>query len=396
VTRRSSPAPVATGMLGVAAVLYCLSQLATLVPPDDLDRIQPLDGLFRSANLAVSMLLAGIGFAVTTSLRKARETSVPDTLRAAASALVPVVVVVALVCLAALGFGRYDSTDQVPSSVTHDSVVHVLSFQWNDWVRDHPLGVRPDLASLWIFSVVVQLVLVALLAVLLLGRIPTVLAVLTGGLAIASCAWRLQVLDASGWFAASLDTTARADAFLVGMTAALLAPRLRISAATAGALCGAMVLVLVGLVLASSFVTVEGSLAVIGPIGGLAAAAVSYAAQQRPAEGSLAVGLLSGEEVVQAGAMWTCLVGWSPFVVVTVARHATQQGEALAVVVALFATVLASLATRQAMVVAADWIHKWWAGRHPSPQADAPCEESVGAEDTAEDGRPRGEPAADR
>lgn len=319
-TTPASNVRLVVALQGVAAALFCIAQFSVVFQPGELDWIRPLDGLFRSGNIALTVLLTCVGFTMTRRLLEARRTGLLAPLRVVGQWLVVVFGVLVVVDLAVLLVHRYDSSDVTPWESTRSSVVHVLSLQWNSWVYSHPFVARGDLTSLWFFSVATQLVFLLAVLVIVMGRRPNALLALAALLAVAVIATRPGQVDSEGWFAIALSTVGRSDAFFLGVVAAL-ARRPVLSGQNAGALVGGVGLLLVGAVIASSFVTVVDVFSFVVPTVAVLTALFVFAADRDPNPRSLLVQLMSTHETERLGSLWPYVVGWSSLTAVTLARH---------------------------------------------------------------------------
>lgn len=319
-TRPVPGVSLVVALQGVAAVLFCAAQFSLLFQPSDLDWIRPIDGLFRSGNVAVTALLTCLGFTMTRRLLEARERGWSAPLRVTGGYLLVVFGVLLAVDLAVLLIHRFDSTDVATWENTRSSVVNVLSLQWNSWVATHPLAARADLSSLWFFSVATQLVFLLAVLVMVAGRYPRVLLVVAVLMSLAVIASRPGQLESQGWYAIALSTVWRSDAFFLGVVAAL-ARRPALTGSNAGALVGGVGLLLMGAVVGSSFVAVTDVFAVVIPVVAGLTALFAYAAERDPDPRSLLVQLMSAPEAERVGSLWPYIFGWSSLVAVTLARH---------------------------------------------------------------------------
>ncbi len=316
----NSVPPLVRGLLGCFALIYAISVVGTLLPADVLDAIRPLDGLVRAGNVAVTGMLTCAGFMAVRELVAARGRSLAGPAFVLVRHLAVILVALGMVVLAVLVVSRYDSTDLTPSESTRTSAWHVLSLQWNTWIAQHPLAARADLSSLWSLSVLAQLLAGLAVAVLLLGRRPRVLgALLVLGIVLA-VAWRVRLLGDEGWFAVSLSTSSRADAFLLGALAGLL-PAGRLKPQTAAGLCGGTAAVLVGAIVGSSFVTVDELFTVVVPLIGVLVAVFAMGAAQEPDPRTLVVTALGGPDIGFVGALWVEVLAWGTVITTAVERR---------------------------------------------------------------------------
>lgn len=374
---------------GCAAVLFLLAQVGRLVPDESWGPVRPLDGLFSGGNVAVTLLLALAGFTVVGELLDARARgALTGTLRLAVVVLAPVVATVVLVCVGAIAVDAVDDGDGVSFETTMRSVLRVLSFRWNAYVRTEPAAGRADLTSLWFFSVLVQLVLVALVLVLLLGRRPRLLAGLLLLAAVGCAVGRVFYLADAGWYPVSLSTWTRADAFLLGGAAAALGRVVRPSPETASGLLGGATLVLCGAVPAAAMVSVDETFQVLVPGVAVLGALAAFAGARGTAPGTLIAELLAHEPLAVVGRHWVLVVAWAPFVAVTVGRHLELRPVGLAPLVATGATALVVLASARGLGWTAERLR---AARSSLSEGRRHAVVEVGSEDRG----PGGQPPAD-
>ncbi|MET0766495.1 MAG: hypothetical protein ABWY50_02515 [Aeromicrobium sp.] len=375
---RGPALPLVIGLQAVAAVLYCLALTGRLLPVEDLDLVRPFDGLVRSGNLAQTMLLTTLGFALTRLLLEARRRSPVVCLAVGVMWLAGLLLVLALVCCLAWLFGRVQDPPVASAEVTRTSIQQILTFRWNYWVAEHPLGSRADLVSLWFLVVAAQLVAGLVVLVLVLGRLERVLAVTVALLAVAALVWREVAFDEYGWFQASLDTLARSDAFLIGVLAALMSPRLRFTPNLAAAIASGSFLVLLGLVLASSFTTVEGSFN-LWPVAALLAGMVCLGAAHAPQRASLVVETLGSSRLGRAGGLWLPAVAWAGYVVSTASRTEDVDPylvSAVCLLVTAFAAVLSGMLLERVIARMEGMLS-------PSSAEDGPEDRGAGGEPAA-------------
>ncbi len=337
------------GLQAVATVLYVLGQLGQFLPQPDLDLVRPFDSLVRSGNEAVSVILATVGFVLTRRLLEERARGWRAPVPAATAILGVVVMLLAMVCLAALVVFAVDDSDTTSRSVTWTSIRHVMTFDWNFYLSERPLSSRPDLSALWLFAVLVQLGAAALALVVVLGTRPVLFAVACGAIVVASVLWLAVTGDDLGWYRSSLSTVGRADEFALGMLAASVSRRIRLAPETAASIGGGTALCLLGSVLASSFLgsgDAQDWLVVVG----LLAALYCLAADQNPAAVSSFAQWSLPRRLVPAAAAWFVVVAWAPIVIRTAARRGAEEH---AWFVALGATLILAVLTRATVAVAA-------------------------------------------
>lgn len=370
---------------GCAAVLFALAQVGRLVPEESWGPVRPLDGLFSGGNVAVTLLLVLAGFMVVGELLDAAVAAPVVVLRRGGALLAPAVAAVVLICLAAVVVDAADDTDGATFETTGRSVLRVLSFRWNSWVRTEPGTGRADLTSLWFFSVLVQLMLVAVVLVLLLGRRPRVLAGLLLLAGAACIVGRVLYLADVGWYPVSLSTWTRADGFLLGGAAATLARVARPSPETASGLLGGATLVLCGAVPAAGMVTVDETFQVLVPAVAALGAVAAFAAARGAMPGTLVAELLAHDALAAIGRTWLLAVAWAPFISVTVARHIESRPVGLAPLVAAGATALAVLASAQALGWATTRLRAAWS---PVAEGRRRAAAEVGSNDRGPGGQP--------
>jgi peptidoglycan/LPS O-acetylase OafA/YrhL len=370
-------------------MVFLLAQTGRLLADDARGWIRPLDGLLAGGNLAVTVLLGLAGHLLTARLLARRPSGPAAVLRCAGSELAVIVAVVALVCAAAVVVDGVDETDGTDWATTWRTVLRALTFRFNDWVRDAPSSVRPDLTSLWFFSVLVQVGLLVVVLVLVLGGRPLLLALVLAAGAVASVVHREIVLEEQGWFVVSLATSTRADAFLLGAAAAALGRRLAPPPTVGPSIFGGATLILVGALLAPSVIgSVEETFGVLVPVVALLTAISAYAARGEADPRMLVEELLRRPAPAVVGQHWLLVVAWAPFVAVTVGRHVEQRPTGLAVGVALVVTTVAVAASGAVLSTVASRLGR----ARPEPVAEGRRSAApVGGDDR----RAGGEPPAD-
>lgn len=380
---------IVLALQGCAALTYAIAQVSRTIPAADLARISPLDGLVRSGNLALAVLLGTYGFLLTGRLVAARQVSVWSLLRAAGAELVVPVGSVVVVCAAALALDAADGADAAVPGSTPTSVARTLTFGWNWWQRDLASAgtVRAELSALWVFSVLVQLTLVAVAAVALLGGRPRTLAVLCACAAAGGAGFRVVELAEHGWAVASLHTMVRADSFLLGMAVALAGHRLRLDPARAAAVLGGATLVLAGGLLSPTLMRVETLFQAYLPAAAALTAAVALAALHDPDPRGMATGFLGRADVARVGALWAPLVSWSPFVSIAVPRLVSPDQPALATAL-IAAGVVAALVVGSERVVVAVSAAVHARGRPGGRRRGERDSAQVGGEDGGAGGQP--------
>jgi peptidoglycan/LPS O-acetylase OafA/YrhL len=243
------------GLRGVAIILVVLSHGWTLWPTDQLKSIRPLDGLFLSGNLAVTLFFVVGGFVVTQGLLSQIDQlgcfSPPRFFARRfvrlGVQLYPLLLVVFIVSLV-------DHSDQFRGATTRGSVLSIGTYNWNWYLINNALTSRSDLGHLWYLSVEQQIYVVLALALVMFARRRVQLAIALAVVVVMTALWRVHILDVEGWWRASLRTTTRMDSLLLGALAAILLPWLEAIRRHASAILWAAGAALLGVVLTSGFV----------------------------------------------------------------------------------------------------------------------------------------------
>lgn len=218
---------VLDGLRGIAIVLVVLSHGWVLWSVDWFDEHWVVRPVMRSGNSAVTVFLVASGFLTYRALTARRGaqgmrpevTLVRRVLRVAPSLWVMLAV---LMLVAAV-----DPTDKTPGDDNVDSVLHVLTYTWNWYVQGNLLTSRPDFGHLWYLSVDMQaFVLMAWLLYIMRRRPVGVLFVLAGVYLLLTW-WRMHVADVEFVFQVLVRTTARMDAFVLGVLVAAAVPLLQ-------------------------------------------------------------------------------------------------------------------------------------------------------------------------
>jgi len=331
---RERDRPALLGLTGVAAALYLLGQVALLLPDAGRQLVAPLDVLLSSTGLAIAMILGLLGHTCGRRLLAARRRGWLAPVWVTVGWGVPLLALLSLVSAAALLDNRLDPTDPASTHATVVSVRRVLSLTWNHWLTTHLLLARGDLSALYIFSVAAQLVGVATVAVVLLGRWPAALGWLALAVAVVAAAQRAATYDPETWLVESLSTVYYADLFLVGFAAALLAPRVRISRAVATFAFGALALALLAWMFATSWWSQQTQVQALAVLA-LLVGALCVCADHAPSDDALVVRGLSSALWQRWSAAWPYVLAWSYPVVVTIGRRSYGENRYLAAVVTL-------------------------------------------------------------
>ncbi len=376
---------VARSLVLCGAVLYLLSQVPLAARSPDLSLLEPLDGLVRSGKLALAVILGSIGFLLGHDLLAARRVSLLAVAFAACRWVSAVLVPTLLVCAAALVAGRWDETDTTDPGTTRRSLLRALTFGWNWWQRANvgSTDVRPDLAGMWVPAVLMQLIVAGALTVAILGGRTRLLAGLAVMAAVVCAVVRERTLESDGWVVTAVGTAERADAFLLGLAAAVVAPRLVLDPARSSTMLGGGALVLAGCVLAPSLITVDQTFRVLLPVAAVATAVVVLAGAGRLDARTLAVQGLQDGRLASASPLWAPVVVWAPFGAVTMARHGEHQPAAAAGLIAVVSVMAAAVLTHR---LAAETT-RWWAATRDQRLSLA-ASAQVGAEDRGAGGEP--------
>lgn len=263
------------GLRGIAVILVVLSHGWTVYPFAELENIGPFRGLFLAGDIGVTVFFVVSGFVVTRATVSTRNSqgpaahwwTVPRRLARSFPQL-------ALLMAAIVVLNMIDTTDESTRSTTTNSAFRILTYTWNWYLLDNPLGARADLGHLWYLSVELQVVVALALAVTILGASQPrrLLIILLVALAFITL-WRWHIWDAEGWYSAGLRTTTRADGLLYGAATALAVPLAPDSLRRqAGAISGGALLVLAGTVLATTSVGLEGYYKFAGTVANFACA----------------------------------------------------------------------------------------------------------------------------
>ncbi|WP_460435538.1 acyltransferase family protein [Angustibacter speluncae] len=281
---RPAPATARTGVLdglrGVAVTLVVLSHAWVLHPFDRLDEIDPLDSLFRSGSVAVTIFLVVSGFLVTRSMLDARRShGAGAPFGALLRRVVRIGAQVALLLVTLLVVKQVDRTDPASQEVTWDGLVRGVTFTLNTYMRDNALSARADIGHLWYLSVEMQFFVVAAVVVALWASRTRQLVVALVVLVLLVTWWRWHVYDVEGWYSAALRTTTRVDGLLYGALAALVADRVARRRTDFSALLSASALVVLGVVASTARLDIEAYFKVQGVVLAVATTLLVLASQ---------------------------------------------------------------------------------------------------------------------
>lgn len=215
---------VLDGLRGFAIVLVVLSHGWVLWPVEWFDDNWVVRPVMRSGNSAVTVFLVASGFLTYRALTARRGaagmhpevTLVRRVLRVAPSLWVMLAV---LMLVAA-----FDPTDKTPREDNVDSVLHVLTYTWNWYVQGNLLTSRPDFGHLWYLSVDMQAFVLMAWLLYIMRRRPVGVLFALAGVYLVLTWWRMHVADTEFVFQVLVRTTARMDAFVLGVLVAAAIP----------------------------------------------------------------------------------------------------------------------------------------------------------------------------
>lgn len=329
----SGPQPGARFVLVTGAVLLVLGELPTVVGGDRLSWIEPFDALLRSGAMGEAMILAALGCLAGAALLDARVRG----RTAVAYRLVTFVLplwALQLVVLLAASIRRWVDTFAPDTAISDGVWGAVSTFRWNYWVADHMLEVPPEALGLTLFSIVAQLLALLAFAIAVVPQRWNVRVL--GGLAALAAAGvvilRWRAVDFQDPYLLSLDTFARSDAFLVGVLVACLA---RSGRRLGPSWSSAASLVVVGVVMASGFVSTEQYLSVQLPAVGLLVGVMLL--DDGSESGDWVLQLVMGSRVVGVlASAWATLVALAPLAASVIGLR-TEMNWILRVIVLLIA-----------------------------------------------------------
>ncbi len=216
------------GLRGIAIILVVLSHGWAIWPSERVLSSDPLDTLFRAGNFAVSIFFVVGAFVATQSLLRRAQS--PAGLHPAvdiARRYVRLTGQVGFFLLVAVLVTVFDETDTNVDKSTSTSVLRVLTYSWNWYVRAAAYEARPDFGHLWYLSVYLQALVFVTFLVYVLRRRPAVLVAALAVLIVASWTWTAHVSGTESEIASLLRTSVRIDAPLAGALAAASLPYLR-------------------------------------------------------------------------------------------------------------------------------------------------------------------------
>ena len=214
------------GLRGIAIVLVVLSHGWQLWPVAWIDQHALARTVFRSGNASVTVFLLVSGYLTYRALAGSRGLErmrvdvalVRRVLRVGPSlwVMLAVILLVALV----------DPTDTTSAADDRASVLHVLTYTWNWYVQGNLLTSRPDFGHLWYLSVDMQAFVLMSLLVYSLRRRPVGILFALAGCYLLLTWWRFHVTGTESVFQVLVRTTARMDAFVIGVLVGAAVPLL--------------------------------------------------------------------------------------------------------------------------------------------------------------------------
>lgn len=318
-------------VLAIGAVLVVLGSIPAVVGEEKLEWVVPLDALFHSSAVGGAFILAALGNLMCSALLASRERG----RLAAVSVLAVWVVLLSLlqqIVLVAASVTRLADSLAPDGSISGEVWAAVSTFRWNFWVADHVLEVPPELLGLTLFSIAVQLTALLTVAVIVVPRrwSLTVLAVAAALATLAVVVLRWRAVEFQDPYLLSLDTFARSDAFFVGVLVACVSRRgwrLGPSWSSAAAL------LVIGTVLATSFVSITQHLAVQLPVTALIAGLMMLDDGSEIGDWVLRP-VIGSREVEALAVSWAPLVAVAPLAASVIGRR-TEVNWILRVVVLL-------------------------------------------------------------
>jgi hypothetical protein len=351
-------------VLAVGGVLVVLGSIPVIVGPDMLDWIAPLDALFHSSAVGSALILAALGHLTCSALLASRERGRLATVHVLVVWVVLISVLQQVVLLAASATRLVDSLAP-DESISGEVWAAVSTFRWNFWVADHVLDVPAELLGLTLFSIAVQLIALLTVAVLFVPRRwgSTLLAIAAALAALVVVVLRWRAVDFQDPYLLSLDTFARSDAFFVGVLVACVSRkgwRLGPSWSSAAAL------LVVGAVLATSFVSITQHLAVQLPATALIAGLMMLDDGSEGGDWILRP-VVGSREVEALASSWAPLVAVAPLAAAVIGRR-TEVNWILRVVVLLLVLAIVLRVSRavavrirlpERTISVADWGETW-------------------------------------
>ncbi|MCY7401779.1 MAG: acyltransferase [Nocardioides sp.] len=204
------------GLRGIALVLVILSHCWILWSFETIDDSSVWRPIFRSGNFAVTIFLVVTGYLTFRSLSahglvnmRIGVSLVRRVMRVAPLTLL----VVPLVIVASVF-----SDDPTPRETNWQTLIHIWTYTWNWHVQTDAIESRWDLGHMWYLSVDMQAFVVMAVVLYFVRRRPAAQIAVLGGLLLLLTWWRMHVAEVEPVINVLLRTTARMDAFVVGLT----------------------------------------------------------------------------------------------------------------------------------------------------------------------------------
>jgi peptidoglycan/LPS O-acetylase OafA/YrhL len=215
------------GIRGYAIVLVLLSHTWTVAPTPDWTRVS---WLLFSGDYAVTIFFVVSGFLATRGMLGALErtgrvrpvvTWLRRWLRISAHVYPMVLVILGLAAANTAVSAAYAGTN------SRESALHIFTYTWNGYLREHPVLARPDFGHLWYVCTDIWGVALILLLVVVLGRARPALFAALAATILAVTVYRQHVYQVEGVFAALIRVQTRVDGLVWGALGAVALPWLR-------------------------------------------------------------------------------------------------------------------------------------------------------------------------
>ncbi|MGG5257270.1 acyltransferase family protein [Phycicoccus avicenniae] len=313
------------GLRGLAIALVVLYHCHVVWPADERPQLGSLSALFGGGNIAVSAFFVISGYLVTERLlASAERRRLLGPLLYLEQRTVRIALQVYVLLVVLFVVWKVDPTDTASERATVRSFVAVATFTFNTFVRDDPLGARSDVGPLYFLSIDVQYFAVATVLVVLLARFRKALVALAVVAFVVVCAWRWHLYLEEGWYRAALTAVARIDGLVAGSAAAAFLhgrPTPRWLARSAGGLAGAGFVVLVGLLVSTAFVGIDGYFGWQGVVASIAATLTVVGLANGADPATLTPRLLSSRPLVFLGQASLTIFLWHMPIYQFVRRH---------------------------------------------------------------------------
>jgi peptidoglycan/LPS O-acetylase OafA/YrhL len=211
------------GLRGIAIVAVVVSHSWTLWSFDQIDQHGWARALFRNGDAAVSVFLVASGFLAYRALQPrggSAKMLIGVTLVRRVMRVGPTLwLMLAVVALVA----AVDPTDKSTWADNRRSALHAITYTYNWFVQDHLLQARYDLGHLWYLSVDMQAFVAMALMLYALRRRPVGIVFAVAACYLVLVWWRFHVTGTELPLQVLVRTTARMDAFVIGVLAAAVA-----------------------------------------------------------------------------------------------------------------------------------------------------------------------------